>query len=84
MRRAEMIEGNANPFSAAPPLCRCSIGLAPILETTKGNITNGQIFIILSGVLIVAIANTGEALRMEIAATANDAALRTLNLSGPG
>jgi hypothetical protein len=33
----------------------------PILETTKGNITNGQVFIILSGVLIVAIANGNEA-----------------------
>jgi hypothetical protein len=56
----------------------------PILETTQGNITGGQVFIILSGVLIVAIANKGEALRMEIAAAANDTALRTLNLPGPG
>jgi hypothetical protein len=79
-----MIEGNANPFSAASPLCRCSIGLAPILETTQGNITNGQFFIILSGVLIVAIANRSEALRAEIAAAANEAALRTLNSAGTG
>ena len=78
-----MIEGNANPFSAAPPLPLLH-GLAPILETTKGNTTSGQVFIILSEVLIVAIANNGEALRMEIAATANDAALRTLKLAGPG
>ena len=63
MGRAKMIEGNANPFSAASPLCRCSIGLAPILETTKGNITNGQFFIILSGVLIVASANDSGALQ---------------------
>jgi len=56
----------------------------PILETTKGNTTNGQVFIILLAVLIVAIANNGEALRMEIAATANDAALISLNLAGAG
>ena len=68
--------------SVRRPPCRCSTGLVPVLETTKGSTTNGQVFIILSGVLIVAIANKGEALRMEIAATANNAALRTLNLSG--
>jgi len=45
---------------------------------------SGQVFIILSGVLIVAIANDGEALGMEIAATANDAALISLNLAGTG
>ena len=66
------------------PPDRCSTGLVPVLETTQGNITNGQVFIILSGVLIVAIANKGEALRMEIAATANDAALISLNLAGTG
>jgi hypothetical protein len=78
-----MIEGNVNPFRAASPLCRCSTGLAPMLETTKGNTTNGQAFIILSEVLNVALANKSEASGMGIAATANDAALKTLNLSGP-
>ena len=78
-----MIEGNANPFSAAPPLPLLYRSV-PVLETTHGNITNGQAFIILSEVLIVAIANRREASGMEIAATANEAALRTLKLAGPG
>jgi hypothetical protein len=56
----------------------------PALETTKANTTSGQVFIILSGVLIIAIANVGEALGIEIAATANDAALISLNLAGTG
>jgi hypothetical protein len=63
------------PLAAALPV------FAPVLETTKGNTTSGQGFIILSGVLIVAIANRSDVLGMEIAATANDAALRTLNFA---
>ena len=45
-----MIEGNANPFSAAPPIAAAPPGLAPVLESTKANTTESvPALIILSG-----------------------------------
>jgi hypothetical protein len=65
-----MIEGNANPFSAAPP-CRLSNRSCAGLETMKANTTNRQSFIILS-------------MDKDVVAATRDTVLNPLNLTDTG